>query len=637
LVCGISGFWGPPDGALLRAMTEVIGHRGPDDEGFAETGIASLGSRRLSIIDIAGGHQPMESAGGALRIVYNGEVYNFRELRAELQAEGHAFRTDCDTEVVLRAYVAWGVESFRRINGRWGVAILDRRAAGAPKLVLCRDHFGIKPLYWTAAEDRILFSSEIKGLIQDPSLTPRPNEQRVYEYLAFGLHDHDRDTFFAGIRQLAPASYAIVTADGVAEHTYWEPRLSSDGDASPARFRELFERSVQRRLVADVPVGTCLSGGLDSSSIVCIMSRQLREHAPDSESMGERLKTFSAIFPGDPIDERAYIEHVLKASDAEGNFVAPTPGEFIGELPRFVWYLDEPMVSSGPYAQWRVMRLAAGKVKVLLDGQGGDELLAGYTPYQYVYLRQLLSERRFGQLAHEAMRARDVLWPHLRRRIGKRPRSVPIRPLLRPDFIASVQRPRDPRVRDDLKLRLLQDLTAYSLPSLLRYDDRNSMAHSVESRVPFLDQELVEYVLSLPAEAIIRDGWSRAILRDAMRGPLPEKIRRRRWKVGFTTPEFRWIRAERAYFEELMRSESFRLRPYWDGEAVARAFADALDGRAEESLFFWRAINVEIWHRVYFDRDGRTDPAQDVPRDADGRVRTMPARDERGAPVAITG
>jgi asparagine synthase (glutamine-hydrolysing) len=636
-VCGISGFWGPPDAALLRAMTAVIGHRGPDDEGFVETEIAGLGSRRLSIIDITGGHQPMQSAGGALQIVYNGEVYNFRELRAELQAEGHVFRTDCDTEVVLRAYEAWGVESFRRLNGMWGLAILDRRDGEAPRLVLCRDHFGIKPLYWTAAEGRILFSSEIKGLIQDPSLTPRPNEQRVYEYLAFGLHDHDRDTFFAGIRQLAPASYAIITADGVAEHTYWEPRLSTDGDASPARFRELFERSVQRRLVADVPVGTCLSGGLDSSSIVCIMSRQLREHAPDSESMGERLKTFSAIFPGDPIDERAYIEHVLKASDAEGNFVAPTPGDFIGELPRFVWYLDEPMVSSGPYAQWRVMRLAAGKVKVLLDGQGGDELLAGYTPYQYVYLRQLLRERRFEKLAREAMRARDVLWPHLRRRIGKRPRSVAIRPLLRRDFLARVERPRDPRVRDDLKLRLLQDLTAYSLPSLLRYDDRNSMAHSVESRVPFLDQELVEHVLSLPAEAIIRNGWSRAILRDAMRGTLPEKIRRRRWKVGFTTPEFRWIRAERSYFEELMGSDSFRSRVYWDGDAVARSFADALDGRAEESLFFWRAINVEVWHRVFFDRDGRTDPAQDVVRDADGRVRSVPGHEERSVPVAITG
>ncbi|HEX2221522.1 MAG TPA: asparagine synthase (glutamine-hydrolyzing) [Candidatus Limnocylindria bacterium] len=634
-MCGISGFWGRPDGDLLTAMTGVICHRGPDDHGSVETDVASLGSRRLSIIDLAGGHQPMESADGALQIVYNGEVYNFRELRAELEGEGHAFRTDCDTEVVLRAYETWGVDSFRRLNGMWGLAILDRRDAAAPKLVLCRDHFGIKPLYWTALDGRILFSSEIKGLIQDRSLTPRPNEQRVYEYLAFGLHDHDRDTFFAGIRQLAPATYALVTADGVSEHTYWEPRLSSDGDPSPGRFRELFERSVQRRLVADVPVGTCLSGGLDSSSIVCIMSRQLREHAPDSESMGERLKTFSAVFPGDPIDERAYIEHVLKASDAEGNFVAPTPAEFTEELPRFVWYLDEPMVSSGPYAQWSVMRLAAGKVKVLLDGQGGDELLAGYTPYQYVYLRQLLRERRFGLLAREAMRARDVLWPHVRRRVGKRPRAVPIRGLLRRDFLARVRRPRDPRVRDDLKLRLLQDLTAYSLPSLLRYDDRNSMAHSVESRVPFLDQELVEHVLSLPAEAIIRNGWSRAILRDAMRGVLPERIRRRRWKVGFTTPEFRWIRAERAFFEDVLRSESFRSRPYWDGDAVARSFAEALDGRAEESLFFWRAINVEIWHRVFFDRDGRSDPAAGV-AEADGAAAV--ALDESGEPVAaVTG
>jgi asparagine synthase (glutamine-hydrolysing) len=253
------------------------------------------------------------------------------------------------------------------------------------------------------------------------------------------------------------------------------------------------------------------------------------------------------------------------------------------------------------------MRLAAGKVKVLLDGQGGDELLAGYTPYQVVYLRELLRRRKLRSFVNEAWRARDIVWPLLRRRFRER-RAFDPRSLLQPAFRRRVHRPVDNRVGDDLKLRLVQDLTTYSLPSLLRYDDRNSMAHSVESRVPFLDPELVDHVLTLPPEAIIRNGWSRAIFRDAMKGLLPEKIRLRRWKVGFTTPEMRWIRAERPFFEELVGSTSFASRPYWDAAAVLAAFRDALDGRAAESLFFWRAINVEVWLRVFFDRDGRTDP-----------------------------
>jgi asparagine synthase (glutamine-hydrolysing) len=589
-------------------MTGVICHRGPDDEGFAETDAASLGARRLSIIDLAGGHQPMASPDGRVEVAYNGEIYNYRELRTELQQLGCTFSTESDTEVLLRAYEAWGTDAFARLNGMWGLAILDRRDAADPKLILCRDHFGIKPLYWTRSGNRILFSSEIKGLLQDPSVQPEPNEQRIYEYLLAGLHEHDTNTFFAGIHQLAPASYAVVDASGMRTETYWTPRLRTDGDASPATFRRLFERSVARRLVADVPVGTCLSGGLDSSSIVSIMSRQLAEHVPDAASLGDRLKTFSAVFPGDPIDEREYIDVVLEHSGAEGNFVEPSSRQFVEELPRFVWYLDEPMVSTGPYAQWCVQRLARTKVTVLLDGQGGDELLAGYTPYQYVYLRELLRKRRYLAFSREALRARDVLMPHLRRRVGSRRKGVAVRSILRPQFLARVKRPVDPRVQNDLKLRLLQDLTAYSLPSLLRYEDRNSMAHSVESRVPFLDQELVDYVLTLPPEAIVHDGWSRAIFRDAMRGILPEKIRKRRWKVGFTTPEMRWIRAEREYFEELMASESFRSRPYWDGEAVASAFRGALDGEIEESLFFWRAINLEVWLRVFFDRSERTDP-----------------------------
>src|SRR5438309_1710226 len=489
-MCGVAGFWGPPDRGLLEAMARVQEHRGPDDEGFFETEHASLGFRRLSIIDLTHGAQPMGNEDGRVQIVFNGEVYNFRELRAQLEAAGHMFKTDSDTEAIVHAYEEWGPECFTRFNGMWAVGILDLRET--PRLVLARDHFGIKPLHWARAGERVLFASEIKAILQDASFQTQPNEQMLYEYLIWGLHDHTGGTFFEGVNQVRAATYVEIDASGVREHTYWTPSLGTDAQPDPAEFRRLFERSVERRLVADVPVGTCLSGGLDSSSIVSTMTKMLKDHVPDSVSLGDRLKTFSAVFDGDPIDEREYIAIELEATGAEKNYVNPTSEVFFDDIEEFVWHTEEPIVSTGPYAQWCVMRLAAPKVKVLLDGQAGDELLAGYVPYHYVYLKQLL--------------------------------------------------------------------------------------------------------------------------REGLRDALPEKIRTRRWKVGFTTPEMRWLRARRAIIQSLFRSPAFGARPYWNGLAVADAFRRACDGEIDDSMFFWRAINVELGLRVYFgDRKARDLRKETIP------------------------
>ncbi|MEW6031423.1 MAG: asparagine synthase (glutamine-hydrolyzing) [Bacillota bacterium] len=602
-MCGIVGFWGRPDPALLRRMTAVIRHRGPDGEGFFEDEAVSLGHRRLSIIDIEGGRQPMANEDGTIQLVYNGEVYNFRELRAELAAAGHRFRTDSDSEVVLHAYEEYGTGCFERFNGMWSLALADlpRR-----RLILARDHFGIKPLYYASTARRLLFASEIKAILQDPEFRTSPCDQIIYEYLAYGLHDHRDETFFEGVLRLPAASYAVVDDGGMSVRAYWTPRLTTDGNADPAEFRRLFREAVRRRLVADVPLGACLSGGLDSTSIVRVMNELLEAQDRDAGSMGARLQTFSAVFDGDPIDERDYIEEAVQGTRAEPNYIHPTPHEFVTELESFVWHQEEPTVSTGPYAQWRVMRGASEKVKVLLDGQGGDELLAGYVPYHAVYLRQLLRERRFGLWLREAWAAKDVLWPLVRRRLLERsPRRRIDEPgLIRDEFRASVAEPRDLRPQADLKDRLLRDLTLYSLPCLLRYEDKNSMAFSMESRVPFLDQELVEHILSLPPEAIISSGWSRAVFRKAMSGIIPEKIRRRRWKVGFTTPEIRWLMNRRAVFGSLIASPAFQGRKYWNGEKVLRAFRGACAGRLDNSMFFWRAINVELWLRVFFDDRG---------------------------------
>ncbi|HXY94755.1 MAG TPA: asparagine synthase (glutamine-hydrolyzing) [Acidimicrobiia bacterium] len=603
-MCGVSGFWGPPDRALLEAMTAAQVHRGPDDLGFLETAVASLGFRRLSIIDLAGGHQPMSTDDGLVHISYNGEVYNFRELRAELEALGHEFHTTCDTEVLLHAYAEWGTECFARCNGMWGVALLDERG-DRPRLVLARDHFGIKPMYYAPHGDRVLFASEIKAILQDPTFPRRVDEQRMYEYLAYGLFDHTEATFFDGVRTVPAAAYAIVDDEGVRVERYWQPVLSEDGSGDPAEFRAVFERAVERRLVADVPVGICLSGGLDSSSICTVMARQLEEHVPDSVSLGDRLQTFSAVFPGDPIDETHYIDAVLGVTGAATSRCEPTAKDFVREMEPWVWHIEEPMVSSAPFAMWMVMRLAREKVTVTLDGQGGDELLGGYDHYPYVYLRELLKQRRYRTFAHEAWRSRDVVGPLIRRRLRQRRHPVPVRDLLRPEFARSKRAPVDDRVDDDLKRRLLQDFTTYSLPPLLRYEDRASMAHSLEARLPFLDQELVEHILALPPHAIIEHGWNRRALREGLRDTLPEIVYTRRKKIGFTTPEFRWYRRERAVLNGLLNSPSFASRPYWDAPAVAQAFRRACNGEVEESMFFWRAINAEVWMRIFFD-DGAT-------------------------------
>jgi asparagine synthase (glutamine-hydrolysing) len=607
-MCGIAGFWGPPDPVLLATMTARIAHRGPDGEGFFEHEVASLGHRRLAIIDPAGGHQPVGTDDGLLQLSYNGEVYNYRELRDELISAGHAFHTNCDTEVVLHAYAEWGTDCFARFNGMWALAILDLRAAttgGRPRLVLARDHYGIKPLYWArSAAGRVVFASEAKAVLADPQLEVEPDRQWLYDYLLHGLHDHKPQSAFAGIRSLPAATWAVVDDAGVHEETYWTPKLSTDAANDPAEFRARFEKSVERRLVADVPAGTCLSGGIDSSSIVGMASQLLIRHVPDAASLGDHLKTFSIVYDGDPIDERAYMDAVLAEVDAEPFFAEPTSERFVEEVDRMVWHQDEPIVSTGPYAQWSVMRLAQPEVTVLLNGQGGDELLAGYVPYQYVYLRELLRRRKLRTFASEAWATRDVLKPLIKRRLSDRRKALPIKPLLQPSFYEGLEPPRFGRSQTDMKARLVEDLQTFSLPSLLRYEDRNSMAFSMESRLPFLDQELVDWVLRLPPEAIVDQGWSRAILREGLRGVLIEKVRLRRWKVGFTTPETRWLRARRAAIQGLFRSPQFCARPYWEAAALAEAFERFCAGEVEPSQIFWRAINTEIWLRVYFDGDG---------------------------------
>ena len=625
-MCGIAGYHGlPADPALLERMNACQQHRGPDGDGILTDGACGLAHRRLSIIDVAHGQQPMDTADGRYSISYNGEVYNYLELRAELEALGRSFVTDCDTEVVLEAFAQWGPDAFDRFNGMFGLAVWDRQEQ---RLTLARDHFGIKPLYLarvaapggtpdgTPPGEVLLFSSEIKPILASGLYERRVNERSVYRYLRFRAHEDGTETFFEGIERLAPGEMLTADANGIQRRMF--TRLKEEllelaqeqrpyDDAAAAEYHRRLVESVRLRLQSEVPVGTSLSGGLDSSAVAVIINQLLNEGDElSTRAVGTRQNTFSAVFPGSINDEERYVDDVLEicTGHVDAHKILPTADEFKADLLDFVRTQEEPLISSGPYAQFQVMREATQHVTVLLDGQGADEMMAGYVPYYFVYLRQLRAQGAT-KAAAELARSLDVLYRLGRFKLRSKLRlkkTVPTTQLLAPDFVAAHRAERYSSERANLKKRLVEDLFHNSLPSLLRYEDRNTMRFSLEGRVPFLDKEVLKFVFSLSDEAIIKDGWNKRVLRDATRGLLPESINRRRNKIGFTTPQVEWFTRLKNHFYNIFLSESFAGRPYVDQTEVLRAFEGWIKGTNDvDTMTFWRLINLELWLRAFFD------------------------------------
>ncbi len=602
-MCGIAGFAGLSDLPLLKAMIGTLAHRGPDDEDYFIGDNVSLAYRRLAIIDVAHGDQPIFNEDNTKVVVYNGEIYNFRELRSQLE-DKHQFRTHTDTEVIVHLYEEHGEDAIPMLNGMFAFAFYDSEA---DKLVLARDRFGIKPLYYFVEDGRLYFASEIKALLK--CKRAEPSDRQIYQYLVYRVHDHDENTFFEGIHRLMPGHYLIFQDGRATIKRYWEPKrvVVSENGGLYERFRALFDNSVRSQLISEVPVGSCLSGGIDSSSIVATISLLMKQGLAETEVIGDRQKTFSAVFPGEINDESDYVEAMLSVTAVDSTIIQPQKADLWTELEKIIYYQDEPVVSTTVFAQWEVMKAASKKVKVLLDGQGADELLAGYIPYYFAYLRQLLRERAYFAFLKEFALSFDVLFKSLieqaKRRVGIT-KSVSAESVLNPQFATSsrVPHPYTP-TNNDLNQRLLEDLLTLSLPALLRYEDRNSMAFSVEARVPFLDNDLVDFILSLPASHKIRNGWSKAIMRSAIGGRLPRKISRRRWKVGFSTPEVDWLRREKAKVLQIFTSAEFRSRKYFDADSAVFAYNDFVAGKHDDSLLFWRLINLEYWLRVFIDGD----------------------------------
>jgi asparagine synthase (glutamine-hydrolysing) len=655
-MCGIFGIWNvhkqSVDMGFLLDSLNSIRHRGPDDEGYLlinshTQDVASclgpesaahvrlpriedvfnpqfdiaFGFRRLSILDLSpSGHQPMSNSDGSLWIVFNGEIYNYIELRAELQAQGYVFHTQTDTEVILNAYDAWGVECLNRFNGMWGFALFDKRRK---RLFCARDRFGIKPFYYFFDGERFLFASEIKALLANPGISRKPNDAVIYDYLAYGLLDHTEETFFSGIMQLPPAHYLILEDSNISIRRYWDLDSQNKLDLGMGekadkeyarRFYDLFEDSIRLHLRSDVAIGSCLSGGLDSSSIVCVANKLLFKNGVVSpEAIGEKQKTFSSCFEDSRFDERQHIDRIISVTSAETNNIFPGPENLLDELPKLMKHQDEPFGSTSQYAQWCVMKLASEHgIRVLLDGQGADELLAGYHPFFDSFWATLASQgngrgllrewsaynQMFGAspwyLIQHTLFALAPVGLQRQARFKRGTRSI------NPEFSRVFQgRFPDENINysgSSLSKRLYLSTTRTSLPALLRYEDRSSMAHSIEARVPFLDYRLVEYIFSLSDHQKIRNGYTKAVLRESMRNVLPEQNRMRKDKMGFVTPEHVWLTESlRSWLDDIINSVSFRNREYFNFPQIIKLLDDYRSQRRDIGFMVWRWVNLELW------------------------------------------
>lgn len=626
-MCGITGIINlnknQTDKNLIKEMNDLIKYRGPDDEGFYyddENGLA-FGHRRLSILDLSSlGHQPMSSKNGDLWIVYNGEVYNYIELKDELLQKGYVFESKTDTEVILKAYQEWGEDCVKKFNGMWAFAIWDKVNK---KLFCSRDRFGVKPFYYFYNNNVFVFGSEIKQILLHPEYKFSVNKAALYDYIAFGHFNISEETFYENINQLFGAHSLVLDLSSSESklkiHQYWDINLNkksvnfSDKKKYTRKFYELFYDSVKLRLRSDVPVASCLSGGLDSSSIVCMVNKQLKEttkHPPQ--------ETYSSCYEDKRFDESKYVKIVEDNLDIKPHRVYPTPEDFKNTLENIVWHMDSPTVNGSIYSQRCVFKAAhENGIKVMLDGQGGDEVLAGYHSYFPYYLVQLIKEFNFIQFLKELYYLRKIHKQRLNEIItnisalAKKHTHKSSIDWLDNDFQNSCQnlstslklKHRD-YCSDKLKNILYKLIRYTNMPALLHYEDRNSMTFSVESRVPFLDYKLVEYAFTLPGSLKIKNGTTKIILRSALKNLLPEEILKRQDKMGFESPDSVWIHTVfRNYLLNLLDSKAAKELTIFNIDLLKKHISQRLISHDK----LWKIIGIIVWYDIVKNKVNRTD------------------------------
>lgn len=635
-MCGITGaIWTDPDLAIdaptLARMTQVLSHRGPDDAGEYRSdyrlrppyepmpGVA-LGFRRLSIIDLAGGHQPMPNEDETVWLVFNGEIYNYRDLKRRLEGAGHRFRTESDSECILHLYEDEGPDCFSHLNGMFAVALWDSRRR---RLVLGRDRLGKKPLVYRAESSRLLFASELKSLLQVPGLPRQVDPAAIDEYLTYQYIPHP-GTILKGYRKLAPGHYALWCDGELVVRPYWEPDFGDEAEMGERqacqRLGELFESAVTLRMHADVPLGAFLSGGVDSSLVVALMQK----HAP------EPVKTFSIGFSVKEYDETKYARLVAQHLKTDHHELTVTP-DALEILPKLAWHYDEPFADSSAIPTWYVSQMTRQHVTVALSGDGGDELFLGYPRYRAAALASLIDQApplrsvlaaRLWQLLPASSRQKSRL-----RQFKRFSEGLALSPARRfydwisifnevrraelysDDFLQALPN-RDPfshfhaawrraGTRDALTAAGIADLLTYLPCALMTKVDIASMAHSLEVRNPFLDYRVVEFVARLPRRLKFRWGRGKRLLYAAFRDLLPRQIWRRP-KMGFGVPLDHWFRHElKELVHDTLLGGDARLRQFFRPEAVERLVADHEQRQFDHSARLWALVMLEMWLRTW--------------------------------------
>jgi len=629
-MCGIYGILalnGPPkhDASVLRRMGASILHRGPDDEGSFVDGGLLLGMRRLSIIDVSGGHQPIANEDGSVVVVCNGEIYNFRELRRELEAAGHVFATNSDSEVAVHLYEQVGDRFLERLDGMFGLALWDRKRR---RLIVARDPLGIKPVYYRAQQGELIFASEIKAILRVPGVVAELDPDALRQYLAFGYVSAPQ-SMFAGIRKLPPAT-ALIVQDGKQElRRYWRLSDRIDESLTPSqwteRVRSELERSVREQMVSDVPIGAFLSGGIDSSCVVAFMSRH----------SSQPVKTYSIGFSGSSgaalYNELPYARAVAKEfkTDHHEIIVQPNVAEL---LPQLLWHMDEPVSDAAFLTTYLVSKFAREHVTVILSGVGGDELFGGYTRYldehyrrQYQRIpaalrrglidpiaRRLPSDRHSPllnklRLAKAFLLADSLGFQDRYSRFMEVFSAAERDQLLRSGaagFDDCIARAFSESTSSDPLRRLMDVDLATQLPEdLLLLTDKMSMAVSLECRVPLLDQKLVELAASMPSKLKLQGGDLKHMMKRALQGVLPDSILNRQ-KRGFGAPMGAWFKSELAgLVRDVLSPETLQRRGLFDPQAVQRMVREHEQQQADRTDNLLALINLEIWCRLYLDGD----------------------------------
>jgi len=632
-MCGIAGFvscaqLGPDARERVVSMRDVIAHRGPDEAGLHLDSRAALGHRRLSIVDLKTGQQPLSNEDGTIRVIFNGEIYNHADIRPELEARGHRYRTHSDTETIVHAYEEWGDDCVHRFRGMFAFAIWDSTRA---RLLLVRDRLGVKPLYWTRQRDLLLFGSEIKAILASGYVQPEARLGALPEYLATRSTSGD-ETLFNGIHRLPPGHRLVFEHGEVTITEYWDvpagrTQKLRDGRDVVDQFQDLFTESVKLRLMSDVPLGVFLSGGLDSSAIAATMAGLV----------DQPIETFSVAFKQRAFSELTYAREVSTAIGANSHEVVIDDADYFGALPKLVWHEDEPIAHPSSVPLYFVSEMAKKFVTVVLTGEGSDELLAGYGRYP-----RILWNWRAGRLYDTAVpghlrsaiaeKVVPMLPPKLARFAGRSflgidrsPESMVFdsfasvrlceqRALLSGDFRNAVTASRaygpslayfrtPPEGATLLDRILYADMKTY-LVELLMKQDQMSMAASIESRVPFLDHKLVEFAASLPDSWKLKGLTTKRVLREAMKNVLPASILNRP-KMGFPVPLGAWLRGGwNSVAADVLLDRQARERGITDPAAVEQLLRDHAAGRVNGTDRLWSLLNLELWFRTFIDKQG---------------------------------